>query len=164
MPDKGLRFRTPDGSAYGRPPQRADEEVARVGPGTPCGELFRRYWLPIAEASKVTTRPQNIRILGEDLVMFRDGMGRVGLLYPRCMHRGTSLSLVDFLEDNIRMRRWIFDPATRMDAIKQVSDIAKIPVQQYSDWIYLGSADKVDPRVESLGKTFEAVTRTAVVI
>ena len=45
-------------------------------------------------------------------------------------------ALVDFLEDNIRMRRWIFDPATRMDAIKQVSDIAKIPVQQYSDWIY----------------------------
>jgi sulfonate transport system substrate-binding protein len=45
-------------------------------------------------------------------------------------------ALVDFLEDNIRMRRWIFDPVTRMDAIKQVSDITKIPVQQYSDWIY----------------------------
>jgi ABC-type nitrate/sulfonate/bicarbonate transport system substrate-binding protein len=45
-------------------------------------------------------------------------------------------ALVDFLEDNIRMRRWMFDPKTRMDAIQQVSDATKIPVQQYSDWIY----------------------------
>ena len=70
-----LQSRNADGSAYGRPPQRVDEELARVGPGTPCGELFRRYWLPIAEADKVTTRPQNIRILGEDLVLFRDRNG-----------------------------------------------------------------------------------------
>ena len=80
MPDKGLGFRAADGSAYGRPPQHADEELARVGPSTPCGELFRRYWLPIAEVSKVTIRPQKIRVLGEDLVLFRDGKGRVGLL------------------------------------------------------------------------------------
>jgi sulfonate transport system substrate-binding protein len=45
-------------------------------------------------------------------------------------------ALVDLLEDNIRMRRWMFDPKTRMDAIQQVSDATKIPVQQYSDWIY----------------------------
>ena len=110
MPDQGLPFRTPEGSAYGRPPQRADEELARVGPGTPCGELFRRYWLPIAEASKVTTRPQNIRILGEDLVLFRDGMGRVGLLYPRCMHRGTSLFYGKVEDKGIRCcyHGWLF--------------------------------------------------------
>ena len=79
-------------------------------PATPCGELFRRYWLPIAEASKVTTRPQNIRILGEDLVLFRDGMGRAGLLYPRCMHRGTSLFYGKVEDEGIRCcyHGWLF--------------------------------------------------------
>ena len=71
-----LQSRNADGSAYGRPLQYIDEELARVGPGTPCGELFRRYWHPIAEADKVTARPQNVRILGEDLVLFRDRKGR----------------------------------------------------------------------------------------
>jgi sulfonate transport system substrate-binding protein len=45
-------------------------------------------------------------------------------------------ALVDFLEDNIRMRRWMFDPKTRMDAIKQLSDTTKIPVAEYADWVY----------------------------
>jgi NitT/TauT family transport system substrate-binding protein len=45
-------------------------------------------------------------------------------------------ALVDFLEDNIRMRRWMFDPQTRMDAIKQLSDTTKIPVAEYAEWVY----------------------------
>jgi sulfonate transport system substrate-binding protein len=45
-------------------------------------------------------------------------------------------ALVDFLEDNIRMRRWMFDPKTRMDAIKQLSDTTKIPVAEYAEWVY----------------------------
>jgi sulfonate transport system substrate-binding protein len=45
-------------------------------------------------------------------------------------------ALVDFLEDNIRMRRWMFHPKTRMDAIKQLSDTTKIPVAEYADWVY----------------------------
>jgi hypothetical protein len=55
------------------------------------GELFRRYWLPVAISSEVGTRPVKLRILGEDLVLFRDLKGRPGLLYSRCMHRGTTL-------------------------------------------------------------------------
>ena len=97
-----LHSRNADGSAYGRPLQQIDEKLARVGPGTPCGELFRRYWQPTAEADKVTIRPQNVRILGEDLVLFRDRKGRPGLLYPRCMHRGTSLFYGKVEDEGIR--------------------------------------------------------------
>jgi NitT/TauT family transport system substrate-binding protein len=45
-------------------------------------------------------------------------------------------ALVDFFEDNIRMRRWMFDPKTRLDAIRQVSDATKIPVEAYASWVY----------------------------
>jgi NitT/TauT family transport system substrate-binding protein len=45
-------------------------------------------------------------------------------------------ALVDFLEDNIRMRRWMFDPKTRMDAITQLSDATKIPAAEYAEWVY----------------------------
>ena len=80
-----------EGRAYGRAQATADEELARCGPGTSGGELLRRYWQPIATASEATSRPQLIKVLGEELILFRDGSGTAGLLYPRCMHRGTSL-------------------------------------------------------------------------
>src|SRR4051794_30743805 len=79
------------GNAYGRPKQTYDAELAEVGAGTPCGEFLRRYWHPVGISRLVTTAPQNVRILGEDLILFRDGKGRPGLLTPRCAHRGTSL-------------------------------------------------------------------------
>jgi len=66
------------------------------------GELMRRYWQPVLSSHNVTTRPREIRILGEDLIIFRDGDGRPGLLYPRCMHRGTSLFWGHVEKDGIR--------------------------------------------------------------
>ena len=78
-----------DGSAYGRPPQQSNKMLTEVGPGTPCGELMRRYWQPVGLSQKLRDLPQKVRILGEDLILFRDRAGRPGLLYPRCMHRGT---------------------------------------------------------------------------
>ncbi len=82
---------TSNGSAYGRKPSSYDAEITEVGPGTPCGEFMRRYWHPVALSSEATARPRQVRILGEDLILFRDGCGRPGLLTPRCAHRGTSL-------------------------------------------------------------------------
>ena len=81
----------PQGTAYGRHMQKPNDLLTRVGPGTPCGEFMRRYWQPVLAAHNVTNRPKEIRILGEDLIVFRDKTGRPGLLYPRCMHRGTTL-------------------------------------------------------------------------
>ena len=68
--------------------------VTHVGPGTPMGNLFRQYWLPILLSSEVAhpdDMPCRVRILGEDLVTFRDTGGRVGLLFDKCTHRGAPL-------------------------------------------------------------------------
>jgi 5,5'-dehydrodivanillate O-demethylase oxygenase subunit len=71
-----------------------NELLTRVGPGTPAGELLRRYWLPVGVASELTDEhpTQLVRILGETLVLFRDKRGNIGLLDDRCAHRGVSLS------------------------------------------------------------------------
>jgi phenylpropionate dioxygenase-like ring-hydroxylating dioxygenase large terminal subunit len=90
------------GTAYGRPQQQSDAALTQVGPGKPMGELMRRYWQPVLAARNVTARPREVRILGEDLIVFRDGEGRPGLLYPRCMHRGTSLLWGHVEADGIR--------------------------------------------------------------
>jgi 5,5'-dehydrodivanillate O-demethylase len=71
-----------------------NEMLTRVGPGTPAGELLRRYWHPVAIAAEF---PENnpvkfVRILGEDLVLFRTRNGEAGLLEDHCSHRGASLS------------------------------------------------------------------------
>jgi nitrite reductase/ring-hydroxylating ferredoxin subunit len=100
-----------EGTAYGRPPAHPNDLLARVGPGTPCGEFMRRYWQPLFPADQVTNRPREIRILGEDLILFRDKSGKPGLLYPRCMHRGTSLFWGRVEEKGIRCcyHGWLFD-------------------------------------------------------
>ena len=68
-----------------------DAELTHIGPGTPCGEYLRRYWQPVAMSCELGELPTLVRILGETLVMFRDGGGRVGLMHRHCAHRGASL-------------------------------------------------------------------------
>lgn len=70
-----------------------NEMLTRVGPGTPGGELLRRYWFPVAVASELKEEHPTkfVRILGEDLVLFKDKGGRVGLIADHCSHRGASL-------------------------------------------------------------------------
>src|SRR5581483_1058955 len=73
-----------------------------VGPGTPCGEYFRRFWLPVGLSSALDDLPRAVRILGEDLVLFRDGRGRIGLIAAHCSHRGTSLEFGTVERDGLR--------------------------------------------------------------
>jgi 5,5'-dehydrodivanillate O-demethylase len=70
-----------------------NELLTRIGPGTAAGALLRRYWYPIAFAADLTDENPTklVRLLGEDLVLFRDKSGRVGLLTDHCSHRGASL-------------------------------------------------------------------------
>jgi 5,5'-dehydrodivanillate O-demethylase len=70
-----------------------NERATQVGPGTPGGDLLRRYWFPVAALHELTEENPTrfVRLLGEDLVLFRDQDGRVGLLADRCSHRGASL-------------------------------------------------------------------------
>ena len=62
-----------------------------MGPGTPMGELMRRYWHPIGLLQDANDTPRKVRALGEDLILFRDKTGRPGLVYQHCAHRGSSL-------------------------------------------------------------------------
>jgi nitrite reductase/ring-hydroxylating ferredoxin subunit len=80
----------------------ADEELTRVGPGTPCGEYLRRFWQPVVLAEELSELPRRLRILGEDLVAFRDKSGAVGLLELYCPHRGTSLEFGLIADKGIR--------------------------------------------------------------
>ena len=76
---------------------REDNEIlVRVGPGTAMGNLMRRFWLPALLESELPDNdgtPVRIRLLGEDLVAFRDSLGRIGLLEEHCPHRRSSLAL-----------------------------------------------------------------------
>ena len=78
-----------------------NELITRIGPGTPCGDLLRQYWQPVAlldefDAAldpRMAIRPvKPVRLLGQDLVLFRDGDGRYGLLDRDCPHRGADLA------------------------------------------------------------------------
>ena len=91
-----------------RPPE--DEELTRVGPGTPCGEYLRRFWQPVIQASELGDVPRRLRILGEDLVAFRDKGGSIGLLELHCPHRGTSLEFGLIDQQGIRCcyHGWLF--------------------------------------------------------
>ncbi len=73
--------------------QEENEKLTRVGPGTPAGELLRRYWHPIAIALELDDEHPTkfVRILGEDLVLFRDKSGRMGLIADKCAHRSASM-------------------------------------------------------------------------
>jgi phenylpropionate dioxygenase-like ring-hydroxylating dioxygenase large terminal subunit len=71
-----------------------NELLCRVGPGAPMGDVFRRYWLPAVRSIDLPAPdcpPVRVRLLGEDLVAFRDSNGRVGLLAEKCSHRRASL-------------------------------------------------------------------------
>ena len=71
-----------------------NELLTRVHPGSAMGDLFRRYWIPALLSEEIPEPdcpPVRVRLLGEDLVAFRDTNGKIGLLDEHCSHRGTSL-------------------------------------------------------------------------
>lgn len=111
MNDRVIPIQPDTGTAYGRPAPTYRAELAEVGPGTPMGELLRRYWHPIGLVADATTTPRKLLVLGEDLILFRDGTGRPGLVYPHCTHRGTSLYYGKVEERGIRCcyHGWLFD-------------------------------------------------------
>ena len=71
---------------------QAQDQLTLVGPGTAMGDLMRCYWHPIAAAAQLDDEPvRPVKLLGESLVLYRDGRGGLGLLAERCAHRGASL-------------------------------------------------------------------------
>ncbi len=79
-----------------------DAEITHVMPETPLGEYLRRFWQPVCMSSQLEDVPIGIRVLGEDLVAFRDLSGQVGVLHRHCAHRGSSLEFGVIQEHGIR--------------------------------------------------------------
>ena len=130
---------------------------------TPAGELLRRYWHPVARSSDATSLPRKVRILSEDLILFRDGRGRPGLVEPRCCHRGTTLYYGRVEDDGIRCpyHGWLFavdgaclDQPCEPDRGRNRASYRQpwYPVQEYNGLVfaYLGPADRqpVFPRYD----------------
>jgi 5,5'-dehydrodivanillate O-demethylase len=130
-----------------------NERLTRVGPGTPAGELLRRYWLPVGVANELTpdNATQLVRVLGETLVLFRDRSGRTGLLADRCSHRGASLCYGRVEERGIACpyHGWLYDthgncletPAEPAESKFHLTVKQKAyPVQRFIGlyWTYMG--------------------------
>ena len=101
-----------------------NELITRIGPGTACGNLLRRYWQPVALLDEfnpaldpaMALRPvKAVRLLGQDLVLFRDASGSLGLLDRDCPHRGADLSFGRNEGDGLRcpFHGWKFDTVGR---------------------------------------------------
>jgi 5,5'-dehydrodivanillate O-demethylase oxygenase subunit len=126
-------------------------DIPRVGPGTPAGEWLRKYWLALSTAEELYDIPKAVKVLGEELVLFRDLHGRLGLVGLHCPHRGTSLEYGDVEENGIRCpyHGWLFDvsgqcleqPAEPKDSVfcQKVKHLS-YPVQELGGLIfaYLG--------------------------
>lgn len=87
--------------------------LTQTGPATPCGELLRRYWQPAALSEELPRggAPKPVRLLGEELVLFRDDQGRPGLLGLHCSHRGADLSYGRVEDGGLRCiyHGWLYD-------------------------------------------------------
>ncbi len=90
-----------------------NEKVTRTGPGTPAGRLLRQYWQPVATLDDLPAdgAPLPLMIMGEELVLFRDELGRLGLLGLHCPHRGADLSFGRIEGGGLRClyHGWVFD-------------------------------------------------------
>jgi 5,5'-dehydrodivanillate O-demethylase len=129
-----------------------NELLTRVGPGMPGGELLRRYWMPVSVAAELTPEQPTkfVRVLGENLVLFRDTQGRVGMLADGCSHRGASLCYGRVEERGISCayHGWLYDtegniletPPERNDAIIRSVKQRSYPVRKFVGlyWAYLG--------------------------
>ena len=93
--------------------QEENDLLTRTNPGTPCGEMMRRYWQPVALSEELPQRgaPLPVRLLDEDLVLFRDDQGRPGLLGIHCSHRGADLSYGRVEDGGLRCiyHGWLYD-------------------------------------------------------
>src|SRR5712692_2018944 len=108
----------------------ANKRLACVGPGTPGGELMRRYWIPIAPyAQLLEDAVKPVRILGEDLVLFKNRQGGLGLIGNHCLHRATNLQWGIPDDDGLRC--------------------------PYHGWLYGSDGRCLDTPLEAPGSTFK---------
>ena len=130
-------------------------ELTRVSPRTSCGEYMRRFWHPIALSEEVTDLPHAVRVLNEDLLLFRLPQGQLGLVHRHCVHRGTSLEYGRIETNGIRCcyHGWLYGTDGKIletpmepksSPIKKKVRLGAYPVHEYRGLIfaYMGPPDK----------------------
>jgi phthalate 4,5-dioxygenase len=138
-----------------------NERLTRVGPGTPMGEVFRRYWIPAALSSELPEAdgpPVRVRLLGEDLIAFRETGGTIGLVSAFCPHRRAPLFFGRNEEGGLRCvyHGWKFDRDGRcVDMPSEPPDSlfkTKVAIESYPTWegggyvwTYMGPPESVPP-------------------
>ncbi len=146
-----------------------NERITRVGPGTPLGEFMRRYWHPVGMSAEVEAggRPHAVKVLGEELTLFRTQEGKPALVARRCAHRLTSLAYGRVEDGGIRcpFHGWLYgtngqciqtpaepDESTFKDSVR----IAAYPCQELGGLIfaYMGppGTEPILPRYETLAR------------
>jgi nitrite reductase/ring-hydroxylating ferredoxin subunit len=143
-----------------RAPQRggSDELLVRTAAGSACGEYLRRYWQPIALTREVEDVPRLVRVLGEELVLFRDRSGRYGLVHKQCPHRRASMEFGVCEDNGIRCcyHGWLFDvdgsilevpgqPRENAELVMQKTSLGAYPVKEFRGLIfaYLGPIESM---------------------
>lgn len=129
--------------------------VEQVGPGTPAGTVLRRYWQPVAVSRELSTgATQPLRVLGEDLTLYRDEDGEAHVVGPRCAHRGTLLHTGWVEGDCIRCsyHGWKFDPTgqcveqpAEQDGFAKAASISSHPVEEYAGMVFVYIGNGVPP-------------------
>jgi phenylpropionate dioxygenase-like ring-hydroxylating dioxygenase large terminal subunit len=132
--------------------------LTRTGPGTLMGDYFRRFWLPVALSQELPhpdAPPIRVTIMGEELVAFRDTEGRVGLVDPRCAHRGANLFFGRNEECGLRCayHGWKYDTSGRCvdtptmppeSRLREKVRLTAYPTREWGEfvWAYLGPAGR----------------------
>ena len=139
---------------------KIDESLAHTDSTTACGKYLRRYWHPVALTSEVSETPKSIRILGEDLVIFKTTKGNIGLVHKACPHRRASMLYGKTEERGIRCcyHGWLFSldgkiletPGEDTNSIsaKKLRETFKLgayPIIEFNGLVfsYLGPMDKI---------------------
>jgi len=139
---------------------KIDEGLVRTDSKTPTGEYLRRYWHPVALTSEVSEVPKEIRILGEDLVIFKTTKGNIGLVHKACPHRRASMVYGKIEERGIRCcyHGWLFspegkiletpgeDPNSKQAAkLRETFKLGAYPIIEFNGLVfsYLGPMDKI---------------------
>src|SRR5215207_5057058 len=143
-----------------------NERFTHVGPGTPMGELYRRYWMPFATVKQLAEHPtRQVTLLGEHLVAYKDRSGGYGLIQEYCPHRNVDLLWGIPEAEGLRCpyHGWLFDnagncleqPAESPDStFKDRIKVLSYPVEELGGllWAWMGPAEKrpMVPRWEAL--------------
>src|SRR5688572_7922228 len=141
-----------------------NDRLTQVGPGTPMGNLLRRYWHPVGTIADLDQDPvRPVRILGENLVLYRDEAGKLGLVAERCAHRGISLAYGIPQENGLRCayHGWTYNQQGQVvdmpfEPACLPLKITAYPVEELGGivWAYMGP-----PETKSLLPRWDALVR-----